>query len=35
VGTGHVGEFTKALRAKLVALQRGETPDVHGWLQRV
>jgi branched-chain amino acid aminotransferase len=35
VGTGHVGNATKALRAKLVALQRGETPDVHGWLERV
>lgn len=35
VGTGHVGEVTKALRAKLVAVQRGETPDVHGWLERV
>ena len=35
VGTGHVGNATKALRAKLVALQRGETPDVHWWLQRV
>jgi branched-chain amino acid aminotransferase len=35
VGSGHVGEATKALRAKLVALQRGETPDVHGWLERV
>jgi len=35
VGTGHVGEATKALRAKLVAVQRGEAPDVHGWLQRV
>ena len=35
VGTGHVGNATKALRAKLIALQRGETPDVHGWLQRV
>jgi branched-chain amino acid aminotransferase len=35
VGTGHVGEATKALRAKLVAIQRGETPDVHGWLERV
>lgn len=35
VGTGHVGEVTKALRAKLVATQRGEVPDVHGWLERV
>ncbi len=35
VGTGHVGEVTKALRAKLIAVQRGELPDVHGWLERV
>jgi len=35
VGTGHVGAVTKALRAKLVAVQRGEAPDVHGWLERV
>jgi branched-chain amino acid aminotransferase len=35
VGTGQVGEVTKALRAKLVATQRGEVPDVHGWLERV
>ncbi len=35
VGTGQVGAVTKALRAKLVAVQRGEAPDVHGWLERV
>jgi len=35
VGTGHVGNVTKALRAKLVAVQRGESPDAHGWLERV
>ena len=35
VGTGHVGEVTKALRAKLVAVQQGEAPDLHGWLERV
>jgi len=35
VGTGQVGEVTKALRAKLVGIQRGELPDVHGWLERV
>ena len=35
VGTGHVGEVTKALRAKLVAVQRGQSPDMHGWLERV
>ncbi|HEX3914707.1 MAG TPA: branched-chain amino acid aminotransferase [Steroidobacteraceae bacterium] len=35
VGTGQVGEVTKALRAKLIAVQRGEEPDRHGWLERV
>jgi branched-chain amino acid aminotransferase len=35
VGTGQVGEVTKALRAKLVAVQQGESPDLHGWLERV
>ncbi len=35
VGNGHVGEVTKALRAKLVAVQQGEAPDRHGWLERV
>ena len=35
VGNGHVGEVTKALRAKLVAIQQGEAPDRHGWLERV
>jgi branched-chain amino acid aminotransferase len=35
VGTGHVGEVTKALRAKLIAVQQGDEPDRHGWLERV
>jgi branched-chain amino acid aminotransferase len=35
VGGGHVGPVTKALRAKLVAIQQGEAPDRHGWLERV
>jgi branched-chain amino acid aminotransferase len=35
VGTGHVGKVTKELRAKLVAVQQGEAPDPHGWLERV
>jgi branched-chain amino acid aminotransferase len=35
VGTGQVGEVTKALRAKLIAVQQGESPDRHGWLERV
>jgi branched-chain amino acid aminotransferase len=35
VGSGHVGPITKALRARLVAVQQGEAPDRHGWLERV
>jgi branched-chain amino acid aminotransferase len=35
VAGGHVGPITQALRAKLVAVQQGEAPDRHGWLQRV
>lgn len=35
VGGGEVGPETRRLRAALVAIQRGETPDRHGWLSRV
>ena len=35
VGTGEVGPLTRALRAQLVAIQQGEAPDRHGWLERV
>jgi branched-chain amino acid aminotransferase len=35
VAQGDVGPLTRALRAKLVAIQHGEAPDLHGWLQRV
>jgi branched-chain amino acid aminotransferase len=35
VASGEVGPQTRALRAQLVAIQRGEAPDTHGWLQRV
>jgi branched-chain amino acid aminotransferase len=35
VGDGGVGPVTQALRAKLVAIQTGESPDRHGWLQAV
>ena len=31
VGNGEVGEVTKTLRAALVSMQRGETPDRFGW----
>ena len=33
VGSGEVGPLTRALRAQLVAIQQGEAPDRHGWLQ--
>jgi branched-chain amino acid aminotransferase len=32
VGNGEVGPLTRALRARLVAIQQGEVPDEHGWL---
>lgn len=35
VGNAEVGPLTRALRAKLVAIQQGEAPDLHGWLERV
>jgi branched-chain amino acid aminotransferase len=35
VGNGEVGAHTRALRAQLVAIQQGEAPDPHGWLERV
>ncbi len=35
VGSGDVGPLTRDLRAKLVAIQQGESPDRHGWLQKV
>ena len=35
VAGGDVGPITRDLRAKLVAIQRGEAPDRHGWLEPV
>ncbi len=35
VGDGEVGPHTRALRAALVAIQRGEAPDSYGWLTEV
>ena len=35
VGTGDVGVETLALRTALVALQRGDAADTHGWLTKV
>ena len=35
VANGEVGRQTQAMRAQLVAIQRGEEPDRHGWLETV
>ena len=35
VAGGEVGPLTRGLRAQLVAVQQGEAPDRHGWLERV
>jgi len=35
VGGGEVGPLTRSLRSRLVAIQQGDAPDRHGWLQRV
>jgi branched-chain amino acid aminotransferase len=35
VGSGEVGPITRALRSALIAVQQGEAPDRHGWLERV
>jgi len=35
VGNGEVGPVTQKLRAALVAIQTGESPDRHGWTTRV
>ena len=35
VAGGEVGPLTRALRAQLVAIQQGESPDRHGWREVV
>ena len=35
VFNGDVGPHTRELRAQLIAVQRGEAPDRHGWLDRI
>lgn len=35
IGNGGPGEITEKLRARLVAIQRGQAPDPHGWVQRI
>jgi branched-chain amino acid aminotransferase len=35
IGSGGPGQFTQKLRQRLVAIQRGEAPDPHGWVMRL
>ncbi|TKD52155.1 branched-chain amino acid aminotransferase [Sphingomonas baiyangensis] len=35
IGNGGPGEITSRLRDRLVAIQRGEAPDTHDWVQRI
>ena len=35
IGGGGPGQLTQKLRARLVAIQRGEAPDPHGWVRRI
>jgi branched-chain amino acid aminotransferase len=35
IGDGGSGTVTMKLRESLVALQRGEAPDTHGWMHRI
>lgn len=35
IGSGGPGQTTQKLRQRLVAIQRGEAPDPHGWVRRI
>ncbi len=35
IGSGGLGQITQRLRARLVAIQRGEAPDPHGWMMQL
>ena len=35
IGTGGPGQLTQKLKAQLVAIQRGEAADTHGWVMRL
>lgn len=35
IGSGGPGQLTQKLRQKLVAIQRGNAPDTHGWVKRI
>ncbi|KMS59862.1 branched-chain amino acid aminotransferase [Novosphingobium barchaimii LL02] len=35
IGSGGPGQLTGKLKNRLVAIQRGEAPDTHGWIRKV
>jgi branched-chain amino acid aminotransferase len=35
IGSGGPGQLTETLRRRLVAIQRGDAPDPHGWVMRL
>ena len=35
IGSGGPGQLTQRLRNRLVAIQRGQAPDPHGWVKRL
>ncbi len=35
IGTGSAGQLTERLRQRLVAIQRGQAADTHGWVERL
>jgi branched-chain amino acid aminotransferase len=35
IGSGGPGQLTTKLKARLVAIQRGEVADTHGWVTRL
>ena len=35
IGAGGPGQLTQKLKAQLVDIQRGVSPDLHGWVQRI
>ena len=35
IGDGSAGEITKALKAELVGIQRGQIADSEGWVRKI
>ena len=35
IGSGGPGQLTGKLKDRLVSIQRGETPDPHGWIKKL